>query len=454
MVGRGPVAAPMHPRPRRAVLRFFAPLDAFVRIAVLEGAPATPTGAEGISRAIYRKLVIQACCPQLGATELARLRESGGEDPFAIEDLLYQLCIEVNPQLDIHTVTLLESATAPRPGTGRETSPSSAGRALRRRVRELQSRLESSVIGQPHAVAAVSGCLRRAASGLHPATRPLASLLFVGRTGVGKTELARALSRELFGAGPPARLVRVDCSEYASAHEYAKLIGSPPGYVGHEHGGALTEALRRTPECLVLFDEVEKAHPRLHHLLLQVLDEGRLTDGRGRTVDFTRSVVCLTSNLGAQEVRRAGQRVGFDASLALERAAADELTQRALDEHFSPEFLARLDERIVFRDLDSGDARRIAAKLLADLSLRSRAQGVRLEVSTAVAEWVVATGFDGRRGARELGHVIRRHIEAPLADLMLEPSAPPAKTVELRIVRGKPQLRRIAADGRRKRRAS
>lgn len=445
----------MHARPRRAVLRYFAPTDAFVRISILEGAHAAPAGIEGLSRTAYRKLVIQACCPHLDTNEVARLRESGGDDPFAVEDLLYQLCIDVNPQLDIHVVTLLEnSAPLPHAAPSESLSEHSGRSALRRRVRALERRLQGCVFGQPQALATVSACLRRAAAGLHSATRPLAALLFVGRTGVGKTELARALSRELFGAAPPARLVRVDCSEYASAHEYAKLIGSPPGYVGHEHGGVLTEALRRTPECVVLFDEVEKAHPRLHHLLLQVLDEGRLTDGRGRTVDFTRSVVCLTSNLGAQEVRRAGQRVGFGAAAPLERGTIDELTLRALDEHFAPEFLARLDERIVFRELDADDARAIAGKLLADLALRSRAQGVRLDVSGAVAGWVVDAGFDGRRGARELGHVIRRQIEAPLADLLLEVRPPKAQRVEVRIVRGIPRVCWSAADRRRTRRAS
>jgi ATP-dependent Clp protease ATP-binding subunit ClpC len=428
----------MHPRPSRSVLRYFVPSDAFVRIAVLDSGHASLSAQPGLTRSAYRRLVIDACCTQLGPDAWTRLRHECPEDPLAAEDLLYQLCIEVNPHLDIHVVQLREAsaeqaAPAPESGDGWR-------KALQRRVRGLDKRLERRVIGQPAAIAAVTRCVGRAAAGLHAANRPLAALLFVGRTGTGKTELARALSRELYADGPQPRLVRIDCSEFASSHEYAKLIGSPPGYIGHEHGGMLTEALKRTPDCVVLFDEIEKAHPRLHNLLLQVLDEGRLTDGRGRTVDFTRAVVCLTSNVGARDVRRAGQRVGFGGANALESATVAELTQRALEEHFAPEFLARLDERLVFRDLALADARAVAANLLGELGVRARTQRAKLRLSPAVAGWVAKRGFDPDNGARELRRVIQTHIEAPLADLLLGPR-PSGAAVEVRIVRGAPRLR-------------
>jgi ATP-dependent Clp protease ATP-binding subunit ClpC len=428
----------MHPRPSRSVLRYFVPSDAFVRIAVLEGAHAALAAQPGLTRGAYRRLVIDACCPQLGPDAWTRLRQDCPEDPLAAEDLLYQLCIEVNPHLDIHVVQLRE-ANAEQPAPAVETGDVWR-RALQRRVRGLERRLERRVIGQREAIAAATRCVARAAAGLHGADRPLAALLFVGRTGTGKTELARALSRELYADGPQPRLVRIDCSEFASSHEYAKLIGSPPGYIGHEHGGMLTEALKRTPDCVVLFDEIEKAHPRLHNLLLQVLDEGRLTDGRGRTVDVTRAVLCLTSNVGAREVRRAGQRVGFGADSGVERATVEELTRRALEEQFAPEFLARLDERLVFRDLDLGDARAVAAKLLGELGLRARTQRAKLMLSPAVAGWVARRGFDPDNGARELRRVIQTHIEAPLAELLLGPR-PAGGAVEVRIARGAPRLR-------------
>ncbi len=427
----------MHPRPHRAVLRYFAPADAFVRIAVLSGPAATPSASAGLSRRAYQSLVIRTCCPELSQSALEALREI--EDPLAADELLYQLCVAENPHLDLHAARLPEVGGAPAPATSRTAAR--ASRPLRERTHDLRRRLERDVVGQDAAVSAVCACLRRSAAGLRADHRPVASFLFAGRTGVGKTELARALARELFDtAGEPA-LVRIDCSEYASAHEYAKLIGAPPGYVGHEQGGVLTEALRRRPECVVLFDEIEKAHPRLSHLLLQVLDEGRLTDGRGRTVDFTRAVVCLTSNLGAQERRRAQQRLGFDAGAPLAASVGEELTQRALEEHFSPELLARLDERLVFRDLSASDAREIARRQLAELARRVRAQGHVLEWSRPVADWVAQHGFDGVRGARELAHVLRRSIEAPLAELLLGPRPSARARVQVSLARGAPSVR-------------
>ncbi len=426
----------MHPRSHRAVLRYFAPADAFVRIGILAGPAASLPAKAGISRRDYQNLVIRACCPELSASALAELREH--EDPLAADELLYQLCVSENPHLDLHSARLTEAGVTPAPATA--PARSGAQRSLRERVGKLRQRLEREVVGQADALNSVCACLRRSAAGLKSEHRPLASFLFAGRTGVGKTELARALARELFGASGESGLVRIDCSEFAAAHEYAKLIGAPPGYVGHEHGGVLTEALRRRPECVVLFDEIEKAHPRMSHLLLQVLDEGRLTDGRGRGIDFTRAVVCLTSNLGAQELRRAQQRVGFDSGAQLGAAVGRELTHHAIEEYFAPELLARLDERIVFHDLRADDAREIARRRLAELARRVRAQGVVLEWSRPVAEWVARYGFDGERGARELGHVVRRAIEAPLAELLLARRPRADARVLVGIVRGEPRV--------------
>jgi ATP-dependent Clp protease ATP-binding subunit ClpC len=250
--------------------------------------------------------------------------------------------------------------------------------------------------------------------------RPLATFLFIGRTGTGKTEMARRLAQELFAS----RLVRVDCSEFALSHEYAKLIGAPPGYVGHEQGGFLTEALRKTPDCVVLFDEIEKAHPRMHHLLLQVLDEGHLSDGRGRRTDFSRAVVVLTSNVGASEMQAATRRVGFAGPASLAEGALREIASRALEAQFAPEFLARLDEQVLFRELSRDDAGAIAANLLGELAARARRRHLAVDFAPGVARWVAERGFSPDTGARELRRVIERDIEARLADLLLDERRP------------------------------
>jgi len=427
----------MDPRKSRSVLRYFAPTDSFVRVEVFEARETGLAARPGLSLREYRRMVIEACCPELARGATCWTPEN--ESSRGAEDVLYQLCIDVNPHLDAYVVSLPEQTSAVSTHSPK-AKPTDWRLALQCRSTQLAARLERRVVGQSRAVAAVAQCVRRAAAGLHGADRPLASFLFVGRTGTGKTELAKSLARELYGDGPAARLVRVDCSEYALSHEYAKLIGSPPGYVGHEQGGMLTEALRKTPACVVLFDEIEKGHARLHNLLLQILDEGRLTDGRGRAVDFSRAIVCMTSNVGAFEVRRAGRRVGFDAAKGPERSAVEELTLRALEEQFAPEFLARIDERVVFRDLDLADARRVAARLLGDLARRVRSQRTRLQVSPAVARWIAERGFDVDNGARELRRVIQREIEPSLAEMLLD-SKRGKGAIVLSIARGAPRLR-------------
>jgi ATP-dependent Clp protease ATP-binding subunit ClpC len=281
------------------------------------------------------------------------------------------------------------------------------------RLLRLEDQLKARVIGQDEAVAAVAGAIRRGRLGLKDPRRPIGSFLFLGQTGVGKTELTRALSQVLFGS--ERSLIRVDMSEYMEKHSVARLIGSPPGYVGHEEGGQLTEQVRRRPYSVVLFDELEKAHPDVFHILLQVLDDGSLTDSRGRRVDFRNTVVIMTSNLGAggSGPKSVGFTTGSEGARERERMTA------ALKEAFRPEFLNRVDELVFFSRLREEDIRRIASLLLEEIRGRAEALGVTLTFSEEAVALVAAEGYDPLYGARPLRRAAVRLIEEPLSEAIL-----------------------------------
>jgi ATP-dependent Clp protease ATP-binding subunit ClpC len=291
----------------------------------------------------------------------------------------------------------------------------------RERLLALDQRLEARVIGQRAAIARVADAVRKGAVGLR-GQRPLGVFLFLGPTGVGKTELAKALSDELFWS---SGMTRLDLSEYSEAHAVARLFGAPPGYVGHDDGGQLTEAVRRRPYQLVLLDEVEKAHPDVLLALLPLLDEGRLTDGRGRTVDFTNTIVVMTSNLGVAAARRS-KPVGFGANGDAEstRDSDGARTLEAVRAALPPELYNRLDEVVYFPRLARADVRRIAARMLASVAENmQREQGIALEVHDSVLDALVeAGGFDPELGARPMRRTIGREVETPLATRILEGS--------------------------------
>ena len=296
----------------------------------------------------------------------------------------------------------------------------------------LEEELHKRVIGQDEAVVAVSKAVRRARAGLKDPKRPIGSFLFLGPTGVGKTELARALAVDLFG--DETAMIRLDMSEYMEKHTVSRLVGAPPGYVGYEEGGQLTDAVRRKPYSVILLDEVEKAHADFFNILLQVLDDGRLTDSQGRTVDFRNTVIIMTSNLGAKALRKDSPELGFLAAKKADSNTEDvsvvnfkEAKKSVMDSvkrHFRPEFLNRIDEMIVFHALTSNDLKQIVTILMDTVVKRLGDMGLSLEISPAAMDLLVKEGSDFSMGARPLKRAIQRLIEDPISDLILQGNAP------------------------------
>ena len=271
----------------------------------------------------------------------------------------------------------------------------------------MEDNLHKRVIGQNEAIKAVSSAIRRSRAGLSDPNRPSGSFLFLGPTGVGKTELSKALAEFMFDTDDA--MVRIDMSEFMEKHSVARLIGAPPGYVGYEEGGYLTEAVRRKPYSVILLDEVEKAHPDVFNILLQVLDDGRLTDGQGRTVDFKNCVIIMTSNLGSQRVH------GHDGDYQSMKT----LVMESVTEHFRPEFINRVDDIVVFHALGQGQVRAIADIQIDILRKRLLDQEIKIDVSNDALDLVGQTGFDPVYGARPLKRSIQDMIENPLADHIL-----------------------------------
>lgn len=290
----------------------------------------------------------------------------------------------------------------------------------RQKLLHMKDALEERVVGQDEAVKRVAETILRSRAGLSDPNRPYGSFLFLGPTGVGKTELTKALAQFLFDTEDA--LVRIDMSEFMEKHSVARLIGAPPGYVGYEEGGYLTEAVRRHPYSVILLDEVEKTHPDVFNVLLQVLDDGRMTDGQGRTVDFKNTVIVMTSNLGSSEIQE---------MIGESRESVKNAVMTEVREHFRPEFINRIDEIVIFNSLGSEAIRRIAAIQLKSLQARVAAQDVTLEVTDEAMAELAEVGFDPHYGARPLKRAIQDHIENRLAMVMLEGSAGPGDTIRV-----------------------
>jgi ATP-dependent Clp protease ATP-binding subunit ClpB len=302
----------------------------------------------------------------------------------------------------------------------------------RDKLMQMEAKLHERVVGQDEAITAVADAIRRSRAGLSDPNRPLGSFLFLGPTGVGKTELCKALAGFLFDAED--HMVRIDMSEFMEKHSVSRLIGAPPGYVGYDEGGQLTEAVRRKPYSVLLLDEVEKAHPDVFNVLLQVLDDGRLTDGQGRTVDFKNTVIVMTSNLGSHQIM---QMAGQSSELIREAVWVE------VKQHFRPEFLNRIDEVVVFHALDMKHIESIARIQMKVLEARLEKMDMKLDVSTQAIAELAKVGFDVAFGARPLKRAIQHRIENPVAKLILQGRFGPKDVIPVDVADGEFMFERV-----------
>jgi len=291
----------------------------------------------------------------------------------------------------------------------------------------METELAKKVVGQSEAVEAVSDAIRRSRAGLSDPKRPIGSFLFLGPTGVGKTELTKTLADFMFESSEA--MVRLDMSEFMEKHSVARLIGAPPGYVGYEEGGYLTEAVRRKPYSVILLDEVEKAHADVFNILLQVLDDGRLTDGQGRTVDFRNTVIVMTSNLGSHVIQ---DLAGKDNYAEMKKSVME-----IVDQHFRPEFINRIDESVVFQPLSRENIRMICSIQMKQLGERMAERSLELVVSDEALDYIGNAGFDPVYGARPLKRAIQQEVENPMAHFILAGKFEPGEKVYVNVVDGK-----------------
>lgn len=304
------------------------------------------------------------------------------------------------------------------------------------KLKNMGTVLMSKVVGQDSAIEQITKAIRRNRMGIKSHNKPIGSFIFLGPTGTGKTHLAKKLAEEMFGSSDS--IIRVDMSEYMEKHSVSRLVGAPPGYVGHEEGGQLTEKVRRKPYSVILFDEIEKAHPDTFNILLQVLDEGHLTDSLGRKVDFRNTLIIMTSNVGARKLQDFGTGVGFGTKAKVENLEdiRNSVIEDSVKKAFSPEFLNRLDDIIIFKSLDKDDIKKIVEIPLNELKDRMKEMGYNIKLSTKLKEYLAEVGYDEKYGARPLNRAIQKYIEDPIAEKMLDGDVKEGDTIKLGYTKG------------------
>jgi ATP-dependent Clp protease ATP-binding subunit ClpC len=298
-----------------------------------------------------------------------------------------------------------------------------------RKLLRIGAELHTRVVSQRPAISALARAIRRSRAGLKNPLRPVGSFLFLGPTGVGKTEVARSLAHFLFGS--ERALIRFDMSEFMEKHSVSKLIGSPPGYVGHEEGGQLTERIRRSPYAVLLFDEIEKAHPDIFNILLQVFEDGILTDALGNTVDFKNAIIIMTSNIGARFIQKKGT-MGFQGSTDISRTKMEEMVMTSVRQTFNPEFINRLDEIIIFDELSDEDLLEVVQLQLDQMNKTMARHGLEVRLSDEAKRWLVAkTCADRSYGARPLRRALQKHVEDPLSESLIQGALEGASLIEV-----------------------
>jgi len=418
-------------------LKYCPILDTFVKIKELtsEDVETCLARARISDKQSYQEFVVFEAMPECRKTLRSlfdRNDDTCLDRETAIEEL-YRMCVKVNGALNIYNVTI--PVHEEKSWQGMCKTEESIDRSKRmRRIAGLEKTLKKRVVGQDRAIDIVARSVRSAWVGIRDWQRPVATLVFAGQTGVGKTELAKALAE--FITGDEKHMVRVDCSEFSQPHEYAKLIGAPPGYVGYDDGGTLTEPLLKNPQTVVLFDEIEKANEKVHNLLLQVMDEGFLTDNKGRRIPFQEAVVILTSNVGVESLEEMGRAVGFTSADTVNERVVERETVKSLESLFRPEFLNRVDEVVCFRSLSPGDNRRIVRMLLQRLKENLADLKMSIRFSAGVVDYLVKKGTDPRYGARPLRRAIKQYIEAPLADRLITESLDAPANLAAKMFRG------------------